>query len=750
MFTYRSRTGDKMIKRLLQLLGIIVLLLIFHVGSVYFNLFGQHQNAGQVTQASLPTEVIKQKAQNLKQANSPKQILFGDMHVHTTFSKDAFIMSLPILGGGGAHPPADACDFARYCAGLDFWGISDHAEGLTAAHWQETIDSIQQCNAVANDPDNPDMVAFLGWEWSQAGATADNHYGHKNVFFKGLKRHEIPARPIGSGGQGLPAQMVTGVNSVLSLVDFSNRQYYYDHQQFLEEYSATAPCPEGVPSPQLPSNCEEIAITPEMLNRKLDEWGFDSLLIPHGNAWGITAPMGADFATQLNRRDHDPKRQSLIEVFSGHGSSEHYRSWREVAYNDDGSISCPNAAANYLPGCKRAGEIIYQRCKNAKMSEQECRQRQQEAEQNYIDAGLLKGFLTVPGASINDWATADQCEDCFLPAYNYIPRSSVQYALALSRFDGESSDKQNKPLRFRFGMIGSSDNHAAKSGAGYKEFDRELMSESRTPKTHLLDSLLIPDRGESALKSVTADQLPSGLAMDRERYASFTLTGGLIAVHSQSRRREDLWSSMKQREVYATSGPQILLWFDLIKTKPNSESLPMGSELTMIDVPTFRVRAAGSFKQKPGCPEFVTQSLGGERMQSLCQGECFNPGNERYQISRIEVVRIRPQSYADEPVDPLIEDPWRTFECAPSNEGCEIVFEDEHFAQDQRDSVYYVRALQEPTDMINGQPFECLKQSTEGQCLEYRHCNVNNPGDNCIGSNQERAWSSPIFVDYGQ
>src|SRR4029079_10019885 len=76
---------------------------------------------------------------------------------------------LPFMQGEGAHPPADACDFARFCSGLDFWSIEDHAESITRQHWKQTKESIRQCNAVAGDRKNPDLVAFLGWEWTQVG-----------------------------------------------------------------------------------------------------------------------------------------------------------------------------------------------------------------------------------------------------------------------------------------------------------------------------------------------------------------------------------------------------------------------------------------------------------------------------------------------------------------------------------------------------------------------------------------------------
>jgi hypothetical protein len=51
---------------------------------------------------------------------------------------------------------------------------------------------------------------------------------------------------------------------------------------------------------------------------------------------------------------------------------------------------------------------------------------------------------------------------------------------------------------------------------------------------------------------------------ESERQETFFTTGGLAAVHVDSRSREGVWEAFKERETYGTSGPRILLWFDLI------------------------------------------------------------------------------------------------------------------------------------------------------------------------------------------
>ena len=266
-----------------------------------------------------------------------KQILFGDLHVHTTFSPDAFMTSLPMMGGSGLHPPADACDFARICADLVFWSINDHAEGISPRHWSETIDSIAECNARAGDPVDPDSVAFLGWEWSQVGGTPEEHFGHKNVVFLETDRDRVPKRPIAAPRPEFRVASIPFLGRMIfSLADFSKRKIYVD---------------------------------PKQLHAKLDQWGTPSIVIPHGTSWGLMTPRGFSLARELETGQHNPDRQKLFEVYSGHGSAEPYRDWPGAFSTGDDALICPEPRADFLPCCWRAGEIIRERCENEPTSD---------------------------------------------------------------------------------------------------------------------------------------------------------------------------------------------------------------------------------------------------------------------------------------------------------------------------------------------------------------------------------------------
>ena len=677
----------------------------------------------------------------------PKQILFGDLHVHSTFSFDAFTLSLPMAGGDGAHPVSDACDYARHCSSLDFWSINDHAITLTPRRWTETIAAIRQCNDIAGDEANPDLVTYLGWEWTQVGATPETHWGHKNVVVRGLDDTEIPTRPIAAGlplgiesiNDELPGAALMGALGL-----YTREGGGLEFAAYQNELMKVTDCPRGVPVRDLPLDCRESAATPGELFTKLDDWGFDSIVIPHGTTWGFYTPMGSSWDKQLTEKDHDPKRQTLIEVFSGHGNSEEFRPFEEIVFDEDGKPSCPEPANGFLPSCWRAGEIITERCLDEGLDEAECEGRAVRARQLYVEAPNNGGHNVVTQSTVQEWQDAGQCRDCFQPSFNYRPKSSVQYIMALGREDGAGG-----PFRFNFGFIAASDNHSARPGTGYKEVSRLEFTESRFGNFRNTPVGMVFDPPEYSSEPVPFEFDPSAAgplaAFEAERGASFFLNGGLAAVHSESRSRDSIWEGMDRKEVYGTSGPRILLWFDLLNG-PGRGPSPMGSQVELAENPIFQVKAVGSFQQNNGCGPDAAHALGPERLQRLCQGECYNPTVVRRPITRIEVIRIKPQRSADEAIVGLVEDPWKVIPCDGDPEGCVGTFVDEEFSSLGRDVLYYARAIEAPSDAVAADPLGC-RRDEKGRCVQVDPCFGRPDDDECLSQTEERAWSSPIFVN---
>ncbi|MCB9594931.1 MAG: DUF3604 domain-containing protein [Sandaracinaceae bacterium] len=701
---------------------------------------GEHEAPGEVTEVETPEVEVDARTSARDLTDSETEILFGDMHVHTTFSADAFMLSLPLMGGEGAHPPADACDFARYCSGLDFFALTDHAEALTPEHWRESVESIRRCNAVAGDPEDPDMVAFVGFEWSQVGRVPEEHYGHKNVIFRDLADDEVPTRPIGAAGVVANAMRLPANGwwvPLVPIMEFPDRNRYLDLATFFRENRALEACPRGVDVHDLSPDCREVALTPAELFEKLDQWGFPALVIPHGTTWGFYTPPGYTWDKQNTDAQDDPERQRLIEVYSGHGNSEEYRPWRAVTIEGE-SQSCPEPSEGYEPCCHRAGEIIRGRCDDPQSAE--CERRVQAARDNYL-VGRVAGHLSLPDVEAEEWGDCGQCTDCFNPSFNFRPAGSAQYVLARGGFE-DGPEARHHVL----GFIASSDNHTARPGTGYKEMNRYYYTESRGPRTREWRERVWPPRPPVEPESRALDpewlmeQAPFRI-VELERQASFFLTGGLVAVHSTGRARGAIWDALQRRQTYGTSGDRILLWFDLVD---EAGEHPMGSEVPFGGTPTFRVRAAGSFEQREGCPDHVVDALGPERLENVCRNECWYPSDHRRRITRIEVVRIRPQVSEGEDLEALIEDTWRTYPCEGSGDVCTVEITDPEFTESGRDALYYVRAIQEPTMAVNAGNLRC-----EGGTCQPCWGDFRNPmSEDCLSENEERAWSSPIWLRF--
>ena len=428
---------------------------------------------------------------------------------------------------------------------------------------------------------------------------------------------------------------------------------------------------------------------------------------------------------RLNDEGHDSEKQILLEIMSGHGNSEEYRDIASVNFLQNESMSCPEPSDNFLPCCWQAGEIQKKRCNG--LTIEECDARIELAKQYTLVGGPYTNMV-FPEAKPEEWLNCDQCTDCFKPAFNYRPKQSAQYALALSNFE----QSQDLPKRYNFGFIASTDDHTARPGTGYKQYERRKMTFATGVKSKIWEyQYKAEDPNFPEIPNIT----PGKSQPDSERVSSFVYPGGILAVHAEGRDKDAIWTALKNKNVYGTSGPRILLWFDL--TNSPEGAVPMGSEIIMSQNPRFTVKAAGSFKQKDGCSNESIDSLSPQRLDYLCAGECYNPTNERHNIDRIEVIKITPQSYTGEAVSPLIQDVWKTFLC--NSQECSIEFEDDNYS---RDSVYYVRAIQEPTPAINGK--QPSSENGYKLCKGSYRTDLN---DNCLNDVNERAWSSPIYIN---
>ncbi|MCA9511407.1 MAG: DUF3604 domain-containing protein, partial [Myxococcales bacterium] len=444
---------------------------------------------------------------------------------------------------------------------------------------------------------------------------------------------------------------------------------------------------------------------------------------------------------------HDPARQRLIEMHSGHGNGEDFRAVHAADVADpDAPLACPAPTDDFLPCCWRAGEIMRARCGD--LPEAECDARVEEAKRLALAAATSPN-LVFPEVPAEEWLDCDQCRDCFKPVFNPRAGMTAQYATAIaSPVDG---------ARFRFGFIASSDNHAGRPGTGYKQLARHGTTDVRGFPSETVAKLVRPlalGKSDDPRRAQPVPNEPQGFRdlFNKERAASFLYPGGLVAVHADARDRDAIWRALVSREVYGTSGPRILLWFDLLDA-PGRARVPMGGEVALRagSTPRFEVRAVGSFVQEPGCAPETVEALGRARIDDLCLGECYHPSDERHPIEAIEVVRIRPQRVPGEDVAPLIEDAWKRFECTPDPSGCVVRFEDDAF---ERDTAYYVRALQAPTPAVNGgglrATFTGGEDGAPRRATSVDPCHAGWPtpwDDDCLAPVRERAWSSPIYVD---
>jgi len=368
------------------------------------------------------------------------------------------------------------------------------------------------------------------------------------------------------------------------------------------------------------------------------------------------------------------------------------------------------------------------------LPEEECEARVEEAKQLALSAAQAPQLI-FPDTTLDEWMDCDQCRDCFKPAFSLRPTSSVQASLAMTNFD------ETPAQRYKWGFISASDNHAASPGTGFKQMGRKKgLTEAQGPTNWFVRWIVdyIVKGRQKDYQRAQASKLQTksiGELIEGERYATFFYLGGLAAVHADSKDRHDIYNALYRRETYATSGPKIELWFDYLG-EGEGETSPMGSQVRSSGEPTFSFKAKGSFKQLEGCEN--------SEIEKICGGVCDNPSAERLKITRMEVVKVQPQEVDGQPY--RIQAPWKVIECGESE--CEGTFSDPDF---DSDTSYYIRAIQEPTLAINGDNLR-TEFDEQGKAIKVTPCYGDyrtDADDECLAPVEERAWSSPIYVEHG-
>ena len=118
-----------------------------------------------------------------------------------------------------------------------------------------------------------------------------------------------------------------------------------------------------------------------------------------------------------------------------------------------------------------------------------------------------------------------------------LPREYAREALKR----GLAYEKKLSVNPFKFGMIGSTDSHTSLSTTDEDSF---------FGKVPVLEPSNHPDRFNEVIAGRPAPK-------SAQIYARETSASGLVAVWSRENTRENLWDSMKRKEVYATTGTRL-------------------------------------------------------------------------------------------------------------------------------------------------------------------------------------------------
>ena len=583
-----------------------------------------------------------------------RQPLFGDLHVHTSFSFDAAANSI------GATPE-DAHRFARGEA-IDFWPLDE--SGNPAGKF--AIDRPLDFLAVT------DHGEFLG---ERAICRTPGSSGYDTQFCTAYREDErqgmimlgqviateTPARVpevCGDDGTRCPAAAREPWGRMIEAAEAAyDRTAACSFTSFVGyEYTGTP----GVSNyhrnvifrngnvPELPVSYIDAPIDSELW-RGLDEVclaadGCSYLTIPHNTnlANGRMAPyMGIDGSVESRRAYASVRldREPIVEIFQHKGASECINGLTSV-------MSAPDELCDI-----EAVRVIGR-------------------EETYVDSALVEGELVMGQGSL----VTEECGDAvgefgMLGAGCVDATDFVRSALV----EGLREERETGLNPVKLGIIASTDTHAATPGAVSESDFRGAVSGEATP-----------------LERLQPGFLTSGPEAN---------PGGLAGVWAVENSRDAIFEAMQRREVFGTSGPRIAPRFFAGWGYP--EGL-CGNESLVAEGYAGGVPMGGDLGEAPlagAKPTFVALAA-------------RDPAASAAPLDRLELIK----GWVD--ADGAMHSAVRTIAGSADGETgaetlCTVVSDDEFDAAEP--AYYYLRVVEEPTRRWSA--YDCERLGTEAPAL---------------------------------
>jgi hypothetical protein len=311
------------------------------------------------------------------------------------------------------------------------------------------------------------------------------------------------------------------------------------------------------------------------------------------------------------------------------------------------------------------------------------------------------------------------------PRGSYV-REALQLGLAMERKDGTNP--------YKFGFIGASDTHTGATSDDESDFFGKIGLLDAEPV--LRGSVPLPKTQAWLTRRVAGDDLV--VDVDGREYVTFATrtfgSAGLTGAWAEENTRDSIYSAFRRKETFATTGPRIRVRFfagfdfddgvinskDMV-AKAYADGVTMGSDLPSREgaTPTFLVWAT----RDP-----LSAAL--QRVQ-IIKGwiEDGQPREKVYDVACSDGLEVDPATHRcpDNGAEVNLDDCSITADVGDAQ--LKALWTDPGFDPGQR-AFYYVRVLENPT--CRWSTWDALRAGVE-------------PRPDLKKTLQERAWSSPIW-----